>query len=182
MTSRMTFHSKSLMGSAIQNIDVLCKPSVYLLYDKGTLVYVGQSMTPESRVLQHRGSKTFDSFKILRCRPDRRKYWEDVLMSKFKPKYNKSTNNGSRTPVKKKRDPIRNSVCRWHTNGSGFSVWSTSSDLILPRGDCSGVGGTLFGGRNSVVFNKPKGVGYEFEEAARQLEQREKERKKKEGR
>ena len=47
----------------IQSIDVLCKPSVYLLFDQGVLVYVGQSKTPSSRVLQHRKDKIFDSFK-----------------------------------------------------------------------------------------------------------------------
>lgn len=157
------------MRAAIKNIDVLCQPSVYLLYDKGTLVYVGQSKTPESRVLQHRGSKTFDSFKILRCRPDRRKYWEDVLMSKFRPKYNKSTNNGSRSPVKKKQAPIHRAPARWFALGDGLQVWGGSSNLFIPRGDATG-DNNHFRYHNGVMLNETKGVSYpEFEAAVEKL-------------
>ena len=162
------------MRAVIQNIDVLCKPSVYLLYDKGALVYVGQSKTPEGRVLQHRGSKTFDSFKILRCRPDRRKYWEDVLMSKFRPKYNKSTNNGSRSPVKKKKPiPIHTAPVCWYTLGDGLLVSGSSSNLFIPRGDATG-DNNHFRYHNGVMLNETKGVSYpEFVAAIEKLKNRE---------
>ena len=171
------------MRSAIKNIDVLCKPSVYLLYDKGTLVYVGQSKTPESRVLQHRASKTFDSFKILRCRPDRRKYWEDVLMSKFRPKYNKSTNNGSRSPVKKKKSiPIQTAPVCWYTLGDGFMVSGTASNLFIPRGDATG-DNNHFRFHNGVMSNELKGVFFgkssaRFEKVVGELKKKEREQKK----
>ena len=123
----------------IQSIDVLCKPSVYLLYDQGALVYVGQSKTPSSRELQHRRDKTFDSFKILRCRPERRMYWEDRLIYKFRPKYNKQMSNKARMfPAKRKKimseqAQVAFPSIMYHSMGHGFTVASTSSNIFIPQ-------------------------------------------------
>ena len=147
----------------IQSIDVLCKPSVYLLFDQGVLVYVGQSKTPSSRVLQHRKDKIFDSFKILRCRPNRRMYWEDRLMQKFRPKYNKQMSNGARKWAAKPRKilapqaPYNPFV--WTTNSQGFGVSTNSSSTILFFN--SGGRGSLTLGRGDGVMN---GVGFHYVE------------------
>ena len=157
----------------IQSIDVLCKPSVYLLYDKGALVYVGQSKTPSSRVLQHRRDKTFDSFKILRCRPERRMYWEDRLIYKFRPKYNKQIANRSRmfaakrTKIMSKHAQVPFPSIMHTSMGLGFTVSSTSSNIFIPQGNTGTLGSTgTFGfgrgdgvtnGNDTLVFSKTHG-------------------------
>ena len=139
----------------IQSIDVLCKPSVYLLYDQGALVYVGQSKTPSSRVLQHRRDKTFDSFKILRCRPERRMYWEDRLIYKFRPKYNKQMSNKARMFPAKRRKIMSEQAqvpfpsIMYHSTGYGFTVSSTASNIFIPQGST----GTFGLGRGDGVMN-----------------------------
>ena len=157
----------------IQSIDVLCKPSVYLLYDQGALVYVGQSKTPSSRVLQHRRDKTFDSFKILRCRPERRMYWEDRLIYKFRPKYNKQIANRSRM-FAAKRTKIMSKHAQgpfpsiMHTSmGLGFTVSSTASNIFIPQGNTLtlgttgtfgfGLGDGVTNGNDTLVFSKNHG-------------------------
>jgi predicted GIY-YIG superfamily endonuclease len=147
----------------IQSIDVLCKPSVYLLFDQGVLVYVGQSKTPSSRVLQHRKDKIFDSFKILRCRPSRRMYWEDRLMQKFRPKYNKQMSNGARKWAAKPRKTLASQApydpLVWRTNSQGFSVSTNASSSVLFLSP--GSGGSLTLGRGDGVMN---GVGFHYVE------------------
>ena len=151
----------------IQSIDVLCKPSVYLLYDKGALVYVGQSKTPSSRVLQHRRDKTFDSFKILRCRPERRMYWEDRLIYKFRPKYNKQMSNKARMfPAKRKKIMSEQPQMAFpsifsHSMGHGFTVTSTASNIFIPQGSTGTFGLSrgdgVTNGNDTLVFSKNHG-------------------------
>ena len=148
----------------VQSIDVLCKPSVYLLYDQGELVYVGQSKTPSSRVLQHRRDKTFDSFKILRCRPERRMYWEDRLIYKFRPKYNKQIANRSRMFAAKRRKIMSEQAqvafpsIMYHTTGHGFTVSSTASNIFIPQGNTGTFsvsrGDGVMSGSNTLRFSK----------------------------
>lgn len=143
----------------IQSIDVLCKPSVYLLYDQGALVYVGQSKTPSSRVLQHRRDKTFDSFKILRCRPERRMYWEDRLIYKFRPKYNKQIANRSRMFAAKRRKIMSEQAqvafpsIMHHSSGYGFTVSSTASNIFIPQSTTGtlGITGAISVGRGIAL-------------------------------
>ena len=165
------------MGAAIQQINVLCRPSVYLLYDAQTLVYVGQSKTPQRRVLQHRGDKTFTAFKILRCLPDRRKYWEDVLIRRFRPKYNKQVSNGSRKPAKNVKSLTSNAI--WHQCfASGLGGWVSTNSIGLTakrlgpliHSDSTQPGFIVsnLGAQSSLIFHSDpnNGLGY----ASRRLE------------
>ena len=66
------------------------RSAVYLLFDKGELVYVGQSVKPLQRIGQHQRDKTFDSYRILYCAENRRLYWESKLIDALKPPLNKT--------------------------------------------------------------------------------------------
>ena len=66
------------------------RSAVYLLFDKGELVYVGQSVKPLQRIGQHQRDKTFDSYRILYCAENRRLYWESKLIDALNPPLNKT--------------------------------------------------------------------------------------------
>jgi len=64
--------------------------AVYLLFEEDIVVYVGESGNPLSRIGTHVKKKVFTSYRILKCHPDRRRYWEKVLILKYQPRYNKT--------------------------------------------------------------------------------------------
>ena len=66
------------------------RSAVYLLFDNGELVYVGQSVKPLQRIGQHQRDKTFDSYRILYCAENRRLYWESKLIDALNPPLNKT--------------------------------------------------------------------------------------------
>ena len=66
------------------------RSAVYLLFDEGELVYVGQSVKPLQRIGQHQREKTFDSYRILYCAENRRLYWESKLIDALNPPLNKT--------------------------------------------------------------------------------------------
>ena len=66
------------------------RSAVYLLFYKGELVYVGQSVKPLQRIGQHQREKTFDSYRILYCAENRRLYWESKLINALKPRLNRT--------------------------------------------------------------------------------------------
>ena len=74
-------------------ISDLALSGVYLLYRKKRIVYIGQSCDIRSRVNSHKGNaskKRFDEVRILKCRKNRRLYWESYLIRKYQPEYNKT--------------------------------------------------------------------------------------------
>ena len=72
--------------------------SIYFLFDKEMLVYVGQSKNPCSRIGSHNRDKTFTHYRIMACLKRRMNYWESLLILRFKPKYNKA--GLKRSPLK----------------------------------------------------------------------------------
>ena len=66
------------------------RPAVYLLFDVGEIVYVGQSMKPLQRIGQHQKNKIFDSYRIMYCAENRRLHWETKLIHAFKPILNRT--------------------------------------------------------------------------------------------
>ena len=66
------------------------RSAVYLLFYKGELVYVGQSVKPLQRIGQHQREKTFDSYRILYCAENRRLYWESKLINALRPRLNRT--------------------------------------------------------------------------------------------
>ena len=111
-------------------------------------------------------------------------------MSKFRPKYNKSTNNGSRSPVKKKKSiPIHTNPVCWYKLADGFVAWGGSSNIFIPRGDATGENpANNFRYHNGVMLNEVKGAPFSrgaarFENVEELKKEREqKEREQKEGR
>jgi hypothetical protein len=74
-------------------------PSVYALIDGNEIVYVGKSTNPYSRIGTHLLDKKFDKFAILHGEDfsieDEEfnklyQHFEELLIMKFKPKYNQS--------------------------------------------------------------------------------------------
>tara|TARA_R100001460_G_scaffold3941_3_gene11488 strand:- start:3024 stop:4073 length:1050 start_codon:yes stop_codon:yes gene_type:complete len=66
---------------------------IYLLYREKRIVYIGQSCDVRSRINAHKGKaskKRFDEVRILKCRKNRRLYWESYLIKKYQPEYNKT--------------------------------------------------------------------------------------------
>ena len=109
-------------------------------------------------------------------------------MSKFRPKYNKSTNNGSRSPVKKKKSiPIHTNPVCWYTLSDGLMVCGSASNLFIPRGDATG-DNNHFRFHNGVMSNELRGVPFSkgaarFENVEELKKEREqKKREQKEGR
>ncbi len=79
------------------NVDSKFTPSVYVLLDCDEIVYVGKSTNPYNRMGTHLSNKKFDKFTILHAEDfsvedsvfdDLYSYFEELLIMKFKPKYN----------------------------------------------------------------------------------------------
>ena len=84
--------------------------SVYVLFDKDEVVYVGQSKNPCSRIASHNKDKIFTAYLIMQCKPKRMLYWESVLIAGYgKPKYNKTCpkKGGNVVPIRPKPEPIK---------------------------------------------------------------------------
>lgn len=63
---------------------------VYFLYDKGELVYIGQSKNILVRIYQH-NDKVFDTFDYLEIQDEKKRNDKEIdLIMQHTPKYNKS--------------------------------------------------------------------------------------------
>lgn len=70
--------------------------SVYFLLRDNIVVYVGQSINVEKRLICHKHSeKQFDSFRVINCHENLLLYYEKRWIKRFKPIYNMPT-GGSR--------------------------------------------------------------------------------------
>jgi hypothetical protein len=72
----------------------LARPSIYLLFEDDKVVYVGQSINPYERLVQHLRSKRFTHIRIMSCNQRRLRYWEDKLIKAYRPFYNVALNCG----------------------------------------------------------------------------------------
>lgn len=75
--------------------------SVYVLFDGNNVVYVGQSVNPMSRIGTHNRDKTFTHYRIMACLKRRMNYWESLLISRYKPRYNKAGLDKKKPPSRK---------------------------------------------------------------------------------
>lgn len=83
--------SKLFMRAKKKNITLIQnRAAVYFLYDKGKLVYIGQSVNVRQRVRTHRNEKikVFNSFKILYCAQSKLTAMENLYIHLYFPKYN----------------------------------------------------------------------------------------------
>lgn len=68
---------------------------VYLLFNKGELIRVGQSMNMWARLKQHTKTIIFDSFSIIECSDETTKYLTEMIYTiYYKPKFNKKLKYG----------------------------------------------------------------------------------------
>lgn len=70
----------------------LCFCGIYFLINNHKIVYVGKTTFGFSRIVQHIKNKEFDSFNYFECFEEELDCLETYYITKFKPKYNKATN------------------------------------------------------------------------------------------
>ena len=76
-------------------IGSILRPSVYFLYRDDEIIYIGQSLSPYTRIKTHTKDKNFNSFRVLACRKERMTYWERVLIQRYHPALNRTHNTYS---------------------------------------------------------------------------------------
>jgi len=75
-------------------------PSLYFLINEDTIVYVGISIKPHSRIEQHT-DKVFDKIFIYKCKSiEMSKTLETHYITTLKPKYNKAENEDWKLSIK----------------------------------------------------------------------------------
>jgi hypothetical protein len=95
---------------------------VYFLFLQDVLVYVGQSVDIEDRVLEHTKTKVFDKYTYLECGKDELDNTERHYINKFKPFYNGTDN---------KKPLIENMTYVWINNLIFFNCGFSTSRKIL---------------------------------------------------
>ena len=90
---------KEYILSKATGVEDQFEPAVYVLMDGDEIVYVGKSTNPYGRICSHLSDKIFDKFTILHAKDFliednefAKTYpcFEELLIMKFDPKYNKS--------------------------------------------------------------------------------------------
>tara|TARA_R100001082_G_scaffold45611_1_gene24331 strand:- start:316 stop:603 length:288 start_codon:yes stop_codon:yes gene_type:complete len=94
-------------------------------------------------------------------------YWEDRLIYKFRPKYNKQIANRSRmfaakrTKIMSKHAQVPFPSIMHTSMGMGFTVSSTSSNIFIPQGNTGTFGFArgdgVTNGNDTLVFSKNHG-------------------------
>lgn len=118
-----------------QPMNTIMNPGVYFLMDGSRIVYVGQSVTPEHRIIVHARdkSKTFDSFYIHRCYEEYLDLLETLFILHYNPRHNGLP---SSLPLNSKFSVISKKVIKAYLSDTPFTLndlkkWE-SQDLIKP--------------------------------------------------
>lgn len=82
----------------LKRISVQPKVGVYFLFDKGVLVYIGQSTDIHRRIQDHKQNKIFDSYGFVECDVRELDKKEKSLIKLYNPKYNITHNNQQLLP------------------------------------------------------------------------------------
>ena len=127
------------------------RAAIYALFKDEKIVYIGQSINAYSRIGSHNKDKDFDHFRIMPCLKRRMNNWEEMLIQRYKPKYNKQGLKKSFTPMYRKsdrqKDRIQNNrvvdmreygggiTFRSNTHtGGGFHTTSSGASLFIDSG------------------------------------------------
>lgn len=79
-------------------VDKSYKYHVYALWDKGNIVYIGQSVRLANRITVHMADKDFDSMSYIECDSKiEMDYVEELLIIELDPKYNQTKTRGYQT-------------------------------------------------------------------------------------
>lgn len=84
---------QEVSGQRVPIKEMAARAGVYFLLKGESIVYIGQSITPEARIITHTRDKDFDSFYIIRCRPEILNTAESLLIMHFKPIFNGNVTN-----------------------------------------------------------------------------------------
>ena len=119
------------------------RPAIYALFKDEEIVYIGQSINTYSRIGSHNKDKDFDYFRIMPCLKHRMNNWEEMLIQRYKPKYNKQGLKKSFTPVyrksKRQKDTIQNNrVVDMRDYGGGITFRSNTNTGIGFHTSCDG--------------------------------------------
>ena len=112
------------------------RAAIYALFKDEKIVYIGQSINAYSRIGSHNKDKDFDHFRIMPCLKRRMNNWEEMLIQRYKPKYNKQGLKKSFTPMYRKsdrqKDRIQNNrVVDMREYGGGITFRSNTSTGIV---------------------------------------------------
>jgi hypothetical protein len=125
------------------------RPAVYALFKDEEIVYIGQSINAYSRIGSHNKDKDFDYFRIMPCLKHRMNNWEEMLIQRYKPKYNKAGLKKSFKPMYRKsdrqQDRIQNNrVVDMRDHGAGITFRSNTGNVALVDFRTSCDGASLF--------------------------------------
>lgn len=67
----------------------MIEPGIYILIDNHTPVYVGQTLDIKTRLKAHK-DKVFDRYHFFKCDIEKLNFFEEELIDRLRPKYNKS--------------------------------------------------------------------------------------------
>ena len=132
------------------------RAAIYALFKDEKIVYIGQSINAYSRIGSHNKDKDFDHFRIMPCLKRRMNNWEEMLIQRYKPKYNKQGLKKSFTPMYRKNKRQKNTLQNWQSQyyrvvdmreygggitfrsnthtGGGFHTTSSGASLFINSG------------------------------------------------
>lgn len=119
-----------LLSKDIKPKDNIINFHVYALWKDEEIVYIGQSTRVEARIVQHVGTKDFDSYSYFKCKSKvEMDMLESNLIITLQPFYNKTITSGYES-IKRFRDRIR-SIDDSHKYNPKFYVNKLRENLIL---------------------------------------------------
>ena len=68
----------------------MIEPGVYLLIREHVVIYVGQTLDIKHRLIGHK-NKHFDRYHFFKCPIDKLNWFEEELINRFRPVWNKVT-------------------------------------------------------------------------------------------
>ena len=125
------------------------RPSIYALFKDEEIVYIGQSINAYSRIGSHNKDKDFDYFRLMPCLKHRMNHWEEMLIQRYQPRYNKAGLKKSFKPMYRKsntqQDTIQNNrVVDMRDHGAGITFRSNTSNVALVDFHTSSSGASRF--------------------------------------
>ena len=86
------------------------RPSIYALFKDEEIVYIGQSINAYSRIGSHNKDKDFDYFRLMPCLKHRMNHWEEMLIQRYQPRYNKAGLKKSFKPMYRKSNTQKDTI------------------------------------------------------------------------
>jgi hypothetical protein len=143
------------------------RPAIYALFKDEEIVYIGQSINAYSRIGSHNKDKDFDHFRIMPCLKHRMNNWEEMLIQRYKPKYNKAGLKKSFKPMYRKSKRQKNTLQNWQSqynrvvdmrqHGAGVTFRSNTHTGIGFHTSCDSASLFINSGNSGSAFTS---IGY----------------------